>query len=298
MTDSASERPAQPEPSAPAPTGQDVARKAPVQLGLPVRDLDQAFRLSQALALSSIVPKGLRGQPGDILVVLLYGTELGLSAWQSMNGIHVIEGRPAMSAELRVAKTQQAGHQVGIVCGVQVGANGARCGEFGNHAIHGVPTDRDPGRHPFEADWSDERCTVKAVRGDTGMVSSVTWTVEDAVKANLLTRMSDGTLQARSQYGKPLNWELWTRDMLYARASARACKFIAPEVGYGLYTEEEAEQIARAERELPRCQHCRSTDHASSDCPEVQDAVLIDPADARAEAARIAEEYAGGVGRG
>lgn len=233
-----------------------VAKRSDIEIGLPVRTLDEAFRMSNALAHSSLVPDSLRGKGPDILAVLLYGRELGLSVWQSINGIHVIEGRPSMSAELRVAKTRERGHLVGIAC--------AECGNHGNDMAHlvnhfAVDTDRED-VHRFVPDWNNERCTVKAMRGDTGEIAVVTWTVEDAIQAGKLRRMPDGTLQARGRSGGVLPWEATTKDMLYARASARACRLIAPEVGYGLYAPDEtAEEPLHAESTVDETPVARST---------------------------------------
>src|SRR6266404_1648813 len=124
-----------------------------------------------------------------------------------------------MSAELRVAKTRERGHVIGIACRI--------CGEFGNHPIHATGDTGPRARlsaemHRFEPDWDNTQCTVKAVRGDTGETAVVTWTVEDAIAAGKLRRMADGSLQSRSSNGSPLNWETYTKDMLYARASSRA----------------------------------------------------------------------------
>lgn len=280
-------RPSRQNPEEPDEPGKAVARRAEVQVGLPVRTLDEAFRMSNALSHSGLVPAALRGKGPDILAVLLYGAELNLSVWQSLHGIHVIEGRPSMSAELRVAKTTERGHLIGVVCRI--------CGEFGNHSMHATD---DPGPrarlsaepHRFEPDWDNTRCTVKAVRGDNGMMAVVTWTVEDAIAAGKLRRMADGSLQSRSSNGSPLNWETYTKDMLYARASSRAAKQIAPEVGYGVYTPDEVEDIIRVESTVdrPLCSVCHQVGHVAEVCPTVVDG--FDDDAVREAVANLADE--------
>lgn len=197
------------------------------------RDLGEAMTLAKTLAASGIVPSALRGKPADILVIMMYGMELGLSVNQAMRGINVIKGRPSLSTELRVSKTRERGHRVGVVC--------VQCGEWADFSVHNP----SPNGHRFEADWTRERCTVKAVRRDTGETAVITWTAEDAVAAGLLWPGKgdlEGRLIARSgEKQEVLPWEAYTKDMLYNRAADRACKQIAPEVGYGLYTREEIE---------------------------------------------------------
>jgi hypothetical protein len=64
--------------------------------------LDEAEKLSGTLAKSALLPDALRGKPGDVLVVLLTGRELGLGPMQSLRGISVIKGKPVMNADLIV----------------------------------------------------------------------------------------------------------------------------------------------------------------------------------------------------
>jgi hypothetical protein len=67
-------------------------------------NLEDAVALSQKLAGSNLLPMALRKRPEDVLVTLLAGREMGLSPMQAIRNIHVIEGRPTMSAELMVAQ--------------------------------------------------------------------------------------------------------------------------------------------------------------------------------------------------
>lgn len=90
------------------------ASKPSVQLVGPQGDLDQAYRLAQALAHSNLVPEALRGKPSNILVVILYGQELALPPMQAMQVIDVVKGRPTLRANLWVALARKAGHKVRI----------------------------------------------------------------------------------------------------------------------------------------------------------------------------------------
>lgn len=70
-------------------------------------NMQEAEQLSVRLAQSALLPDGLRGKPGDVLVTLITGHELGLSAMQAIRGLHVVKGRAVMSADLAVALTKQ-----------------------------------------------------------------------------------------------------------------------------------------------------------------------------------------------
>lgn len=60
------------------------------------RSLDEALKLADYLAESSIVPKDFQGKPGNILVAIQWGMEIGLKPLQAMQNIAVINGRPSL----------------------------------------------------------------------------------------------------------------------------------------------------------------------------------------------------------
>jgi len=66
-------------------------------------DLGQALALATSLAQASLLPAYLRGKPADVFMTLLLGRDLGLTAMQAITGIHVIEGKPSVSAQTAVA---------------------------------------------------------------------------------------------------------------------------------------------------------------------------------------------------
>lgn len=66
------------------------------------RDMTEATAISTKLASSALLPAALRKKPEDVLVTILAGRELGLGPMAAIRGIHVIEGKPTMSADLMV----------------------------------------------------------------------------------------------------------------------------------------------------------------------------------------------------
>lgn len=240
------------------------------------RDLGEAMTIAETLAKSGLVPYALRGKPADVLIIIMYGMELGLSINQALNGINVIKGRPSLSADLRVAKTRERGHRVGVVC--------VECGEWADEHAKSTVTYTTQADHKFVPDQTKERCTVKAVRKDTGETAIVTWTVEDAIDAGRLWYGKgdlEGKLIARSANGEVLPWESSRKDMLYHRASDRACKAIAPEVAFGLYTREEIEGMPD--------EPVRVTAEVGE--PVTADAIRRDAAAARLQAAEHEPEH-------
>ena len=74
--------------------------------------LSDQWKYAQALAQAGLLPKQYRDSPGDILLALAYADALNLPVAQIFTGIHVIEGRPSMSAELMGALVRRAGHRI------------------------------------------------------------------------------------------------------------------------------------------------------------------------------------------
>ena len=112
-------------------------------------DYETLWKLSQRVHQTPFVPKGLQGKPESVLACVLYGAELGLGPMQSLNSIHVIEGRTAMSPELMRAMVARHGHRIDVV------------------------------------ENSNVACELKGSRVDTGSTATVRWTIDDARAANL-----------------------------------------------------------------------------------------------------------------
>lgn len=80
-----------------------LGRRAQEPAGLFQPDaLGGAMSLAKQMAQSTLIPKALQGKPGDVLVVLLTGKEFGLGPMQALRGIHVVEGKAVMAADLMV----------------------------------------------------------------------------------------------------------------------------------------------------------------------------------------------------
>ena len=124
-------------------------QKAPVALSRPLTDIDQAWRMANALSKSSLLPSDLRNKASDVLAMILYGQDLGLSPMQAIQGIYVVKGKPQMSAQTWIALTRRAGHRLSVL----------------EHTV--------------------EKCTVEITRGDTGEKHAETSTIADAETARL-----------------------------------------------------------------------------------------------------------------
>lgn len=79
------------------------ATTTPETFDLSPRSLDEAMKFANLLADSSIVPKDFIGKPGNVLVAIQWGMELGLKPMQAMQNIAVINGRPSLWGDALLA---------------------------------------------------------------------------------------------------------------------------------------------------------------------------------------------------
>lgn len=63
------------------------------------KTIDEVNDLAERFSKSSLLPKSMQGKAADVLVTIMAGAEMGLSPMASLRAIHVIEGRPVLSAD-------------------------------------------------------------------------------------------------------------------------------------------------------------------------------------------------------
>lgn len=69
-------------------------------------NMGDAMRLAEMLANSTMVPATYKGKPGDVLVAVQMGAELGLSPLQALQNIASINGRPSVWGDAALALAQ------------------------------------------------------------------------------------------------------------------------------------------------------------------------------------------------
>ena len=108
--------------------------------------------LSNKISTTNFVPKAFRGKPAEIAACILTGREIGIGPMQALNKIHVIEGRPSMSAELMRSLVMAAGHEI---------------------------------TYPV---YTDDKVTAKGQRANSESATEVTWTMKDAQRVGVAAR--------------------------------------------------------------------------------------------------------------
>ncbi len=123
-----------------------------VEVHRPLTPAEVSWKTSQRIANTPFVPTAFRGKPESVFAAVLYGEELGLGPMQSLNSIHVIEGKPSMAPELMRALVFKAGHRIDVkVC-------------------------------------MNDEVILYGCRADSGSEATVKWTMKDAQNAGLAGR--------------------------------------------------------------------------------------------------------------
>lgn len=66
-------------------------------------NLAEALAMAETISKSSLVPKDYQGNPGNVLVAIQWGMEVGLGPLQAMQNIAVINGRPSLWGDALLA---------------------------------------------------------------------------------------------------------------------------------------------------------------------------------------------------
>lgn len=80
-----------------------ISVKPASQVDLSPQTFEQALTFSNYLADSDLVPKDFKGKPGNCLIAMQWGAELGLKPLQALSNIAVINGRAALWGDAVIA---------------------------------------------------------------------------------------------------------------------------------------------------------------------------------------------------
>lgn len=72
------------------------------------------MRYAEALSGASLLPDSYRGKPANLLLALEYGAALGIAPMVAVQEIHIIKGKPTLSALLQAALVRRAGHTLRV----------------------------------------------------------------------------------------------------------------------------------------------------------------------------------------
>jgi hypothetical protein len=73
------------------------------------QNIAEAIEIANVMSKSNIVPKDYQGNPGNIVVAIQWGMELGLPPLQAMQNLAVINGRPSLWGDAVIALVRGSG---------------------------------------------------------------------------------------------------------------------------------------------------------------------------------------------
>ncbi len=91
------------------------------------QNLNEAMQLAELMANSEMVPKDYIGKPGNVLIAVQMGAELGLKPVQALQNIAVVNGRPSVWGDGLRALIMSAPDLVGIQDTLDSSSMIARC---------------------------------------------------------------------------------------------------------------------------------------------------------------------------
>jgi hypothetical protein len=146
-----------------------------IPLGFVPDNVDEALRLARMFcAASELLPDALKGKPECVVLVMLMGKEFGMSPVQSLRHIYVVKGRPQLSSAFKIGLVRQSPDCEYIKC----------------------------------VDSTDTSATWESKRRSESAPNRVTFTIEDAKNAGLLSG------------GPNSPWQSYRRRMLAWRAGS------------------------------------------------------------------------------
>lgn len=175
------------------------------------KSAEAALKLAQTIAKTELCPQEYQNKPQKALIAMQMGAELGFSPLQALQGIAVINGRPAVW-----------GDSLKAICLA----------------------------HPDCLGISDEvtndAATVIVRRNFKGNITEVkrTFTKEDAIRAGLWDTREKITPKGKNyKMDNPSPWYKYPQRMLYARALGFALRDAFPDSLRGIVTREEARNL-------------------------------------------------------
>ncbi len=120
-----------------------------------IEPADHIFDLAKSLAETTFVPAAMRKKPFEVAAAILAGREVGVSPMAALSHIDVINGTPAIDAEMMRALIFKAGHSIQFI-----ESTASRC------VVQG--------RRAGESDWTKVSFTIDEAR-QMGLAAKDNW---------------------------------------------------------------------------------------------------------------------------
>lgn len=141
-----------------------TTQQQPGGFDLSPRTFEQALTLADYLAASDMVPKQYRGKPGDCLVAMQWGMEIGLKPLQALQSIAPINGKPNLYGD--------AGKALLLAHGCIIEEDDAETVKANARASCTITR---PGRPPVRRTFSQEDAKTAGLWGKEGPWRAYPW---------------------------------------------------------------------------------------------------------------------------
>ena len=121
------------------------------------RTFEQALQLAEYMSKSEMVPKAYRGRPGDCLIAMQWGMEVGLKPLQALQSIAAINGKPNLYGD--------AGKALLLAHGCIIDEDDAEAVKANSRARCKITR---PGRPPVQRTFSTEDAKTAGLWGKEG----------------------------------------------------------------------------------------------------------------------------------
>lgn len=171
------------------------------------RSFDEAMRLATVYASSGLLGE-VRSHEAALLIMAT-GAELGIPATTALRSIHIVSGKPVLSADLLVAMCVKA---------------------------------KDICEYFLCVESTDRQATYETKRvGAPPPPVRLTFTIEDAQRAKL--GMSYDRNSGKYSPSSDSNWAKYPRTMLRKRAASELARQVYPDIVLGLYSDAEEDEM-------------------------------------------------------
>jgi hypothetical protein len=155
--------------------------------------LTERMNYAKALATADLLPPAYRNKPGNVLLAVEYGQALGVPPMTAIQGVHVIQGKPTLSADLMAALIRRAGHKLRVRV------------DPGPVAVAQIIRTDDPD-YTYECRWDMERAKIAKLTGKDNWVTNP----KSMLKARAISEV------AREACSEVLHGLIYTPDELGA----------------------------------------------------------------------------------
>jgi hypothetical protein len=182
-----------------------VVDKTPTKLS-GFESIEEMKEWAETIIESGLLPDSI-SEPEQVITIVQYGKELGLTPHSALNNLHVIAGRPVISASMLGALLKRAKKEWIIT------------EDFVTIDTADGKSDK---RTTYKFYWKSE-ITGKVMEAE----HSITWRQMDV-----------------AGYTSKHNWQKYPKEMMRARCLSSAVRALFPEIFLGLYTDLEINDIA------------------------------------------------------